>query len=208
MPIKIILADDHAIIRQGLEPLFGAEQGMELLAQAGNGREAWGLIESLRPDVAILDISMPEMTGIEVTRGVVDAGFNTQVILLTMHEDPSAVLEAQEAGASGYVLKDNSFEELVQAVHTVVAGGSFVTPSVQEKLRKLQRQGKSTALLSKREREVIKLIAQGRSSKEIGRIMDISSRTVDTYRKRLMDKLDLHTIADVVRYAVRTGMVS
>jgi len=208
MSIKIVLADDHAIIRQGLAPLFEAEQGMELVAQAGNGGEAWELIESFRPDVAILDISMPEMTGIEVARRVVDAGFYTQVILLTMHEDPSAVLEAQEAGASGYVLKDNSFEELVQAVHTVVAGGSFVTPSIREKLRKLQRQGQTSALLSKREREVIKLIAQGLSSKEIGQIMGISPRTVDTYRKRLMDKLDLHTLADLVRYAVRTGMVS
>ncbi|MEA3275177.1 MAG: response regulator transcription factor [Pseudomonadota bacterium] len=208
MPIKIVLADDHSIIRQGLAPLFGAEHDMELVAQADNGREAFVLIESRRPDVAILDISMPEMTGIEVTRKVVDAGFSTQVILLTMHEDPSAVLEALEAGAAGYVLKDNSFEELVQAVQAVVAGATFVTPSVREKLRKLQRQGKTAASLSKREREVIKLIAQGRSSKEIGRIMDISPRTVDTYRKRLMDKLDLHTLADVVRYAVRTGMVS
>lgn len=208
MPTKIVLADDHAIIRQGLAPLLEAEQGLELLAQAGNGREAWGLIESLRPDVAILDISMPEMTGIEVTRRVVDAGLYTQVILLTMHDDPSAALEAQEAGASGYVLKDNSFEELVQAVHAVVAGGRFVTPSIREKLRKLQRQGQTATQLSKREREVIKLIALGRSSKEIGRIMGISPRTVDTYRKRLMDKLDLHTLADVVRYAVRTGMVA
>jgi DNA-binding NarL/FixJ family response regulator len=208
MPITIVLADDHAIIRDGLAPLFEAEQGMELLAQADDGRKAWGLIESLRPDVAILDISMPEMTGIEVTRKVVDAGFYTQVILLTMHDDPSAALQAQEAGASGYVLKDNSFNELVQAVHAVVAGGTFVTPSVREKLRKLQSQGKTASLLSKREREVIKLIAQGQNSKEIGQIMGISHRTVDTYRRRLMDKLDLHTLADVVRYAVRTGMIS
>ncbi len=208
MAITIVLADDHAIIRDGLAPLFEAEQGMEILAQADNGRKAWGLIESLRPDVAILDISMPEMTGIEVTRRVVDAGFYTQVILLTMHDDPSAALQAQEAGASGYVLKDNSFNELVQAVHAVVAGGTFVTPSVREKLRKLQSQGKTASLLSKREREVIKLIAQGQNSKEIGQIMGISHRTVDTYRRRLMDKLDLHTLADVVRYAVRTGMIS
>lgn len=208
MPIKIVLADDHAIIRQGLAPLFGAEQDMELLAQADNGREAFELIESLQPDVAILDISMPEMTGIEVTRRVVDAGLYTKAILLTMHEDPSAVLDALEAGASGYVLKDNSFEELVQAVRAVVAGGTFVTPSVREKLRKLQSHGKTAASLSEREREVIKLIAKGRSSKEIGRIMDISPRTVDTYRRRLMDKLDVHTIAGLVRYAVRTGMVS
>ena len=208
MSINIVLADDHAIIRQGLAPLFEAEQGMELVAEAGDGREAWGLIESLRPDVAVLDISMPEMTGIEVTRRVVDAGLTTQVILLTMHDDPSAALEAQQAGASGYVLKDNSFDELVQAVYAVAAGGTFVTSSVREKLRKLQRQGKTAALLSKRELEVIKLIAQGRTSKEIGQIMDISPRTVDTYRMRLMDKLDLHTLADVVRYAVRTGMIS
>ncbi len=208
MATKIVLADDHAIIRQGLAPLLEAEEGLELLAQAGNGREAWDLIESLRPDVAILDISMPEMTGIEVTRRVVDAGLYTQVILLTMHDDPSAALEAEEAGASGYVLKDNSFEELVQAVHAVVAGSRFVTPSIREKLRKLQRQGQTATQLSKREREVIKLIALGRSSKEIGRIMGISPRTVDTYRKRLMDKLDLHTLAEVVRYAVRTGMVT
>ena len=207
MPITIVLADDHAIIRQGLTPLFEAEEGMELVAEAGNGQEAWTLIESLRPDVAILDVSMPEMTGIEVTRRVVDAGVSTRIILLTMHEDPSAVLEAQEAGASGYVLKDNSFEELVQAVRIVVAGGSFVTPSVQQKLRKLQAEGRLATLLSKREREVIKLIAEGRSSKEIARLMDISPRTVDTYRKRLMEKLDLHTLADVVRYAVRTGMI-
>jgi len=207
MPITIVLADDHAIIRQGLTPLFEAEEGMQLVAEAGNGQEAWTLIESLRPDVAILDVSMPKMTGIEVTRRVVDTGVRTRVILLTMHEDPSAVLEAREAGASGYVLKDNSFEELVQAVKIVMAGGSFVTPSVQEKLRKLQAEGRPATLLSKREREVIKLIAEGRSSKEIARLMDISPRTVDTYRKRLMEKLDLHTLADVVRYAVRTGMI-
>lgn len=207
MPITILLADDHAIIRQGLTPLFQAEEGMEVVAEAGDGREALELIKSLQPDVAILDLSMPEMTGIEVTSSVVGAGLRTRIILLTMHEDPSAVIEAQRAGTSGYVLKDNSFEELVQAVRVVVAGGSFVTPSIQEKLRKLQGEGKATALLSAREREVIKLIAHGYSSKEIGRIMNISPRTVETYRKRLSEKLDLHTLADVVRYAIRTGMI-
>jgi len=207
MPITILLADDHAIIRQGLTPLFQAEEGMEVVAEAGDGREALELIKSLQPDVAILDLSMPEMTGIEVTSSVVGAGLRTRIILLTMHEDPSAVIEAQSAGISGYVLKDNSFEELVQAVRVVVTGGSFVTPSVQEKLRKLQSEGKAASLLSTREREVIKLIAHGYSSKEIGRIMNISPRTVETYRKRLSEKLDLYTLADVVRYAIRTGMI-
>jgi DNA-binding NarL/FixJ family response regulator len=176
--------------------------------RAGNGREAWELIEALEPDVAILDISMPEKTGIEVARKTVNAGLSTHVVLLTMHEDPSAALEAQEAGAVGYLLKDKSFEELVTAVRTVVAGGTFVTPSIREKLQDLQHDGRAAAQLSTREREVIKLIALGKSSKEIGRIMDISPRTVDTYRKRLMDKLGLHSLADVVRYAVRVGMVS
>lgn len=208
MAISVILADDHAMFRQGLAPLLEAGHGLELLAQAANGREAWELIEALRPDVAIVDISMPELTGIEVARKTVNAGFRTRVVVLTMLEDPSTALQAQEAGAAGYVLKDNTFEELVMAVRTVAAGGTFVTPSIQAKLRGLQPRGRAAALLSRREREVIKLIALGHSSKEIGRLMGISPRTVDTYRSRLMGKLGLHTLADVVRYAVRTGMVS
>jgi DNA-binding NarL/FixJ family response regulator len=208
MTTSIILADDHAIFRQCLIPLLNAERELELLAQAGNGHEAWELIESLEPDVAILDISMPKMSGIEVARKTHDAGLSTHIVLLTMHEDPTAVLEAQEAGAVGYILKDNTFEELVAAVRTVVSGGTFVTPSIQKKLRELQHDGHPAVQLSKREREVVKLIALGKSSKEIARIMVISHRTVDTYRKRVMDKLDLHSLADVVRYAVRIGMVS
>jgi DNA-binding NarL/FixJ family response regulator len=208
MAISVILADDHIMFRQGLTPLLEAGHGLELLAQATNGREAWELIEALRPDVAIVDISMPELTGIEVARKSVNAGIRTRVVVLTMHEDPSAALQAQEVGAAGYVLKDNTFEELVIAVRTVAAGGTFVTPSIQAKLRELQRHGRATTLLSQREREVIKLIALGHSSKEIGRLIGISARTVDTYRNRLMDKLGLNTRADVVRYAVRTGMVS
>ncbi|MEA3276060.1 MAG: response regulator transcription factor [Pseudomonadota bacterium] len=208
MPISVILADDHAIIRQGLAPLLSAGDDLELLAQAANGREAWRLIAELRPDVAILDISMPEMTGIEVASRTEEAGLDTRVVLLTMHEDPCAVLQAQEAGAVGYVLKDNSFEELVAAVKTVAAGGTFVTPAVRARLRELRRNGYTTPTLSNQEREVLRLIALGNSSKEAARIMNISPRTVDTYRNRLMDKLGLHTLADVVRYAVRTGMVS
>lgn len=208
MPITIMLADDHAIIRQGLKHLFEAEEGIELVGEAGSGREALELIESLQPDVAILDIRMPELTGIEVARRVVKAGLHTRVILLTMHEDPSAALEAQNAGASGYVLKDNTFEELLTAIRTVAVGGTFVTPQIQAKLLAMQRGKRVSVLLSKREREVIKLIALGRSSKEIGQTMGISPRTVDTYRNRLMQKLGLTSFADVIRYAVRTGMVS
>lgn len=208
MTTTILIADDHDIFRQGLAALLDAEDGLVLLSQAGNGREAWEHIKSLEPDIAILDINMPDMTGIEVTRKTVDSGLKTQVVLLTMYEDPSTVLEGQEAGASGYILKDNSFEEMVTAVRTVVCGGTFVTPSIREKMQKMKRDGQSAVQLSKREREVITLIALGKSSKEIARVMEISPRTVDTYRKRLMDKLGLKNLAEVVRYAVRLGVVS
>ena len=135
MPISAILADDHAIFRQGVAALLEAERDIELLAQANNGTEAWALIQSLQPDVAILDVSMPESTGIDVARRVDAAGLDTRVVLLTMHDDPSAALQAREAGAAGYVLKDNSFEDLVRAVQTVAAGGTFTTPSVRAKLK-------------------------------------------------------------------------
>jgi DNA-binding NarL/FixJ family response regulator len=208
MAIRIILADDHAIFRQGLAQLLEAEPGFELVAQVADGRAAFELIEALQPDVAILDITMPELSGIEVARKTTYAGYRTRVVLLTMHGDPSMALEAQEAGAAGYVLKDNTFEELVTAVRTVVAGGTFMTSSVRDRLRDLQSQGYTTIKLSRRERDVIKMIALGHSSKEIGRLLGISPRTVDTYRTRLMGKLDLKTLADVVRYAVRTGIAS
>ena len=207
MTIGVIVADDHAIFRQGLASLLQAEADITLLAQASDGAEAWELIESLRPDVAILDLSMPEPTGIELARRVGVAGLDTRVVLLTMHDDPSAALQAQEAGVAGYVLKDNSFEELIVAVRAIAAGGTFVTPSIRAKLHAVQRNGRATVPLSPREREVIRLIALGNSGKETARILGLSPRTVETYRSRSMDKLGLHALADLVRYAVQAGMV-
>ncbi len=207
MPLGIVLADDHAIVRQGLASLLLAEPDIALLAQAADGEAAWQSIQAHRPDIAILDLSMPRATGIEVTRRVEAAGMRTRCLLLTMHDDPSAALQAQEAGAAGYVLKDNSFEELVLAVRSIAAGGTFVTPSVRAKLRALERNGQRPMALSPRELEVIRLIAAGHSSKEIGRALAISPRTVDTYRNRLMKKLGLHSVADVVRWVVQRGMV-
>jgi DNA-binding NarL/FixJ family response regulator len=144
MPISVILANDHTLFRQGLAALLKTAEGIALLAQAANGREAWDLIERLQPEVAILDICMPEMTGIEVVRKTSAAGLTTQVVLLTAHEDLSIAIDAQEAGAAGYVLKGNPFEELVMAVRTVAAGGSFMTPSIRAQLRELQRYGSNT----------------------------------------------------------------
>lgn len=207
MTIDLILADDHAVFRQGLASLLEMESDINLLGQAFHGHEAWEQIQTHRPGVAILDISMPEMSGIEVAREVATHGLETRVVLLTMHDDPCAATDATEAGACGYVLKDSAFEELLCAVRTVANGGTFVTPSIQAHLHELKRRGCTTVSLSPREREVIRLIALGNSSKEVARDLDISPRTVDTYRQRLMEKLSLHTVADVVRYAVRAGMV-
>ncbi len=207
MSIGVILADDHAIVRQGLAALLQAEPDIALLGQAADGAAAWSIIAKHQPDIAILDLSMPQATGIEVTRRVEAAALDTRCLLLTMHDDPAAALEAQAAGAAGYILKDNSFEDLVLAVRSIAAGGTFVTPSIRAKLRALQRNGQRSIALSNREREVIRLVALGHSSKEIARVLDISPRTVDTHRNRLMHKLGLHSVADVVRYAVQGGML-
>ena len=205
--ISILIGDKHAIFRQGLKALLRMQEGFVLSAEAINGQEAWGFIERLQPDVAILEIHLPEMTGIEIARKASQAGLATQVILLTAQEDLQSAVAAQEAGVAGFILKNNPFEELVTAVQTVSTGGTFVTPVIRAKLHEWQRQGKSYTTLSPRELDVIRLVAWGKTSKEIARDMGISPRTVDTYRERFMEKLGLHTVADVVRYAVRSGMV-
>lgn len=207
MPVGVILADDHAIVREGLAALLQGAPDIALLAQAADGAAAWRLIETLRPEVAILDLAMPHASGIEVTRRVATAALDTRVVLLTMHDDAATALQAQESGVTGFVLKDNSFEELVLAVRTVAAGGTFVTPAVRAKLNALRRSGARPIALSPREREVVRLIAEGKSSKEIGRALAISHRTVDTHRNRLMDKLGLRSVAAVARWAVQSGLL-
>lgn len=207
IPINVIFADKHEIFRQGLAVLLNTTEGIVSLAQAANGWDAWCLIEKHKPDVAILEIHMPKMTGIEVTRKTIAAGLATQIVLLTAQEDPVAAIYAQEAGASGYVLKSSNFENLVIALQIVAAGGTFMSPDIRSKFREMQRNGRTVAIPSPREQEVIRLIALGKSGKEIAQHMNISPRTVDTYRDRLMDKLQAHSVADVVRYAVRAGMI-
>lgn len=207
MTVTVILADDHPIFRQGLAALLQAQTDIALLAQAGTGEDAWRLIETLNPQVAILDLSMPDGGGIEVVRRCASAGLDTRTVLLTMHDEPALAIQAQQAGAAGFVLKDNSFEDLILAIRTVAAGGTFVSPVIQAKLRALQRTGRPATALSEREGAVVRLIALGHSSKEIARRMAVSPRTVDTYRNRAMQKLGLHSLAEVVRYAVKAGML-
>lgn len=205
MCLSVILADDHAIVRQGLAALLQGVPDISLLAQAADGEAAWELIETHQPDIAILDLAMPRATGIEVARRVEASALDTRVVLLTMHDDAATALQAQQAGVNGFVIKDNSFEELALAVRSVAAGGTFVTPAVRAKLNGLRRSGQRPVALSPREREVVRLIAGGQTSKEIGRALAISPRTVDTYRDRLRDKLGLHTVAELVLYAAQCG---
>ncbi|AFL75566.1 response regulator [Thiocystis violascens] len=207
MSLSVILADDHPIVLQGLAALFRDVPDIALVGQATDGENAWRLIETYKPEVAILDLSMPGATGIELAARIESAAIGTQVVLLTMYENPFIALDAERAGVAGYVLKDSAFEELLLAVRIVAAGGTFMSAAVQAKLRALRRNGREPTPLSAREREVVKLISHGLSSKEIARALRISPGTVETYRKRLMQKLGLHSASEVVRKAMEEGLI-
>jgi DNA-binding NarL/FixJ family response regulator len=205
--IRLLLADDHAIFLQGLTKLLDAWSEAKVVAEAADGQEAWELILGHKPDVAIVDIKMPRMSGIEIAEHVRARGLSTRIVLLTMHDEPALALEAEQAGVHGYVLKDNTFEELSKAIKTVASGRRYISPTVSEKLQAF-RLDSGGVTLSPREREVLKLIASGLSNKAIARELDISPKTVETHRGRLMSKLNLHSVAELVRYAVQTGFLS
>ncbi len=204
---RLLLADDHAIFLQGLTKLLDAWPEAKVVAEAADGQEAWELILRHKPDVAVVDIKMPQMSGIEIAEQVRAQGLSTRVVLLTMHDEPALALEAEQAGIHGYVLKDNTFEELSKAIKTVASGRHYMSPSVSEKLQAF-RLSSGGVTLSPREREVLKLIASGLSGKAIARELGISPKTVETHRVRLMAKLNLHSVAELVRYAVQTGFLS
>ncbi|MGN7611581.1 response regulator [Magnetococcales bacterium HHB-1] len=205
----LILADDHAIFRQGLAQLLSSSS-FNVLGQAGNGAEAWQLIQKFHPQVAILDISMPSPNGLELAARIAKEAYETYVILLTMHDDPTLADEAKRSGVRGYVLKDNTFEELIHAVSTVASGEIYLSKQLQGKVNFISRHGLSRrkSVLSPREREVLKNIAQGYTNKETARILEVSPKTVETHRSRIMAKLNLHSTAELVRYAVKVGLVS
>ena len=205
--IRLLLADDHAIFRQGLTQLLGNWPEAKVVAEAADGQEALELILRHKPDVAVVDIKMPRMSGIEIAQQVRAQGLATRVVLLTMHDEPALALEAEQAGVHGYVLKDNTFEEVSKAIKAVASGRLYMSPSVSEKLHAF-RLNSGGVTLSPREREVLKLIASGLSGKVIARELGISPKTVETHRVRLMTKLNLHSVAELVRYAVQTGFLS
>jgi len=211
---RIVIADDHPLFRQGLVSLLRsvilppAAGNIDIAGEAGDGHEALKLIMEMKPEVAILDMEMPGTDGIEVTKQIHQKGLGTKVVLVTMHKDLSVAYRALKSGVSGYVLKDNTFEDLLFALRTVVLGGKFISPSIAEEVLKTpQVEPEGCGLLTPREREILKWIASGCSNKQIAAKLFISVKTVETHRARIMQKLDLHTTADLVRYAIQSGLV-
>ena len=206
--IRVVIADDHVIFRQGLLKLLQSARDISVIGEAGNGNEILNLIIRERPDLAILDISMTGISGLEIAEEIRNKKVDTKVIFLTMHNDPLTAKKAILSGASGYIIKDNAFEDLLYAIRAVASGGKFISPSISEKvLNSCMAKEVGNHILTVRESEILRLIASGLSNKQIADKLCISVKTVETHRARIMQKLDLHTTADLVRYAIRTGLL-
>jgi DNA-binding NarL/FixJ family response regulator len=212
--LRVLLADDHGIVRRGLRSLL-EEAGVSVVAEAADGLEAIHLTEECRPDLVILDIGMPKLSGIEVAARSQKLDRPPGVIILSMHADESYIIRALAAGARAYLLKDATDEDLLPAVRAVGAGKPFFSPTVtavlvEDYVRALQKRGLSDSyhLLTDREREVLHLLAEGRSNKEVATLLDLGVSTVETHRANLMQKLNLHNTAEIVLYAVRKGLIS
>ncbi|HUI54730.1 MAG TPA: response regulator transcription factor [Bryobacteraceae bacterium] len=203
------MADDHAVVRQGFKMILSAQHDMEIVGEAGNGREAVELAEQLRPDVVVMDVAMPELNGIEATRRVAAAHPHTRVLALSMHKDSVYVREILRAGARGYLLKDSGAGDLVSAVHALAQGEGYLSPAVSDAVLDDYRKHVTNPidLLSSREREVLQMLAEGKTNKEIAGVLNLSVYTVDAHRGRIMEKLNVHSINELVRFAVRNGLI-
>jgi two-component system response regulator NreC len=207
MPIRILLAEDHVMVRQGLRALL-EQAGMAVIGEASDGQEALQVAHKQQPDVAVLDIGMPRLNGIETARRLREASPQTKIILLTMHTEDPYVLEAVQAGAVGYVLKTQATLDLVQAIRDVLQGEIYLSPRVSRTVvtAYLTRSDLPPDPLTSREREILQLIAEGETTKEIAWRLGLSAKTVESHRIRLMRKLDIHETATLVRYAIRRGL--
>jgi DNA-binding NarL/FixJ family response regulator len=208
---KVILADDHVIVRQGLRALLDNHADMEVVADVGNGRDAVAAVKQHQPDIAVIDVAMPEMNGVEATRIIIsNSQGQTQVIGLSMHEDRRFALRMLQAGARGYLLKEAAFTELVDAINAVRRGriylGGRMADSVLDAVVNNRHETEGAMALTQREREVLQLVAEGHTTREISELLDLSGKTVETYRKRLMEKLNAHSIAELTKIAVREGI--
>jgi DNA-binding NarL/FixJ family response regulator len=217
--IRVLVADDHALVRAGFRSLLQGIPGVEIVAEAGDGREALRLIEAHQPNLVLMDIAMPGLNGLEAAARVADQFPYVRVIILSMHANEEYVLQALQAGAAGYLLKDANTAELELAVSAVARGETYLCPQVSKQviadyLQRLDQAGEigletgPNARLTPRQREVLQLIAEGHTTQQIARILGVSVKTAETHRAQLMDRLDIHDIAGLVRYAIRMGLVS
>jgi len=222
-PIRVILADDHALVRAGFHALLASLEGVEVVAEAGDGRQALQMVEANRPDVVLMDISMPELNGLDAVEKITRDFPAVRVIILSMHANEEYVLHALQAGAAGYLLKDAGIGELELAVRAVARGETYLSPPVSRSviddyLRRLGSPAEagtqppnlpdSKGKLTPRQREVLQLIAEGRTTQEIAKRLHVGVKTVETHRAQLMERLDIHEVAGLVRYAIRIGLVT
>jgi two-component system response regulator NreC len=214
MSIKILLADDHKLLREGLRALIEEQQNMTVIAEAENGRSAVQLAARLSPDIIVMDISMPGLNGIDATRRIAAEFPGVKVIALSMHADRNFVVEMFKAGAMGYLLKDCAFEELIRAINTVVANKAYLSAKLSDTMIKDYINlfpGKNLSVfsaLTTREREILQLLAEGKGTREIAAGLNVSTKTVETFRRQIMKKLDIHSVAELTKYAIRAGLTS
>jgi two-component system response regulator NreC len=207
--IRVLLADDHAMVRKGFRLILEAQPDMEIAGEAGNGREAVELAEKLHPDVVVMDVAMPELNGIEATRRLGASSPHTRVLALSMHKDSVYVREILRAGARGYLLKDSIDTDLISAVRAVAKGDGYISPGVSDAVLSDYRRHVTDPLdlLTSREREVLQMIAESKTNKEIAVSLNLSVYTVEAHRGKIMEKLNLHSTGELVRFAVRHGLV-
>jgi two-component system, NarL family, response regulator NreC len=206
---RILLADDHAVVRNGFRMILNATDDLEVVGEAANGREAVDLAIALQPDIIVMDVTMPELNGIEATRRICEAAPRTRILALSMHKDGVYVREILRAGAKGYLLKDSGEDDLLTALRAVARGEGFLSPGVADAVLSDYRRHVTNPmdLLTTREREVLQWIAEGKTNKEIAQALSLSVYTVEAHRGRIMEKLNLHSTGELVRFAVRNGVI-
>lgn len=207
-PVRVLVADDHQIVLQGLKTILDRE-GFEIVGEATDGREAVSRALELQPDLVVLDIGMPVMTGIEAASAIRQAIPSARLILLTVHTENQYILEALRAGIRGYVLKSRAAGELIEAVHEVLAGKIYLSPGISQTVVEayLQQNAGESESLTRRELQVLQLVAEGKTTKEVATLLGVSVKTADSHRSNIMHKLNMHSVADLVRYAIRRGLV-
>ena len=211
--IKVLVADDHTILRQGIKSLLANEEEIEVIGEAKNGREALAIIEETLPDVILMDIAMPGLNGLEATRRIKKKFPRMKVLVLTMYTNEEYIFQILNAGANGYLVKETAFQDLISAIKAVYKNEAFMSPSISKKvinsyIKRAQNDEKQTCeILTTREREILQLIVEGNSSKKIAEILFISPKTVETHRTHIMDKLNIHNRTGLVKYAIRKGIV-